>query len=241
MKTTWHVGRVEKIETITEALKMFYIRIDSDEPFDFKSGQFVTLDLPVSEKRQQRWKSYSIANNSNEDNIVELCLSLYPDGLGSRYLFEEVTVGTEIKLKGPDGGFVLPEVLDKELIFLCTGTGVVPFRSMIQNVFQNHIPFKKIHLIYGTKTERDILFLEEFEKYAQQSPDFKFDICLSKAHHPKHHHGRIHEVYLDKYKEYDEDRVFYLCGWSQMIDEAVLHLFKELGYLRSQIVYELYG
>ena len=69
---------------------MFYIKIDSDEPFDFKSGQFVTLDLPVSEKRQQRWKSYSIANNQMKiisSNYVFHCILMdWDQGISLKWL-----------------------------------------------------------------------------------------------------------------------------------------------------------
>lgn len=241
MPAKWFDTEVVQIQSISDDLRIFHLKVETDEIFLFKPGQFITMDLPVSEKRLHRWKSYSICNIPNEDNILEFSISLYPTGMGTNFLFEEVKLGTKIKIKGPDGGFVLPDNLDKDLIFLCTGTGVAPFRSMLLHIFKHQIPFKHIHLIYGTRLSKNILFEADFAKMASENSNFEFDICLSREHTTKYHHGHIHAIYLDKYRQHSANRMFYMCGWSQMIDQAVLHLFTELEYERTQLVYELYG
>lgn len=116
-------------------------------------------------KRLNRWRSYSIANRPYGTNILEFCIVKSQDGPGTRFLFEEVQVGSVLKFKGPDGGFVIPANLDVEIIMLCTGTGVAPFRSMIHHLVENKIPFRSIHLIFGTRTENSILYRDEFEKF----------------------------------------------------------------------------
>jgi hypothetical protein len=46
---------------------------------------------------------------------------------------------------------------------------------------------------------------------------------------------------MDTYRELRPDVAFYICGWSNMIDEAVANLIGVLCYDRSQVHYELYG
>ncbi|MDV7396219.1 hypothetical protein RZS08_32800, partial [Arthrospira platensis SPKY1] len=53
--------------------------------------------------------------------------------------------------------------------------------------------------------------------------------------------GYVHQVYLERYAQPDPGVAFYLCGWSNMIDDAVANLIVKLGYDKSQIHYELYG
>jgi Na+-transporting NADH:ubiquinone oxidoreductase subunit NqrF len=53
--------------------------------------------------------------------------------------------------------------------------------------------------------------------------------------------GYIHQIYTQIYAEKRPDVQFYLCGWSNMIDEAVAELIVKLGYDRTQVIYELYG
>ena len=218
------------------------LEIDQAEGvFDFLPGQFITFDLPVSEKRLHRWRSYSIANGPDESNILKLCIVRSPEGLGTKYLFEEVKIGTMIKFKGPDGGFVLTDDLSAEIIMVCTGTGVAPFRSMINYIKANKLPFKGIHLIFGTRSEENILYREEFEMFSKENPLFRYSVALSREEKKEFHHGYIHDIYMTEYNQTNDKRHFYICGWSKMIDEAVANLLINLKYDKSQIHYELYG
>lgn len=241
MPATWYKAVVEEIVSVNESVRIFYLRPPSDFQ-GYRAGQFITLDLPVSDKRLHRWKSYSIANAPSVSPLIELCIVRHPDGIGTRYLFEEVSVGSELTFKGPEGSFVLPPGLDNvNLIMVCTGTGIAPFRAMIQEVLHKGIDFKKIHLIFGGRTESDILYREELEKLASSIPGFFYDVCLSRSPLWRGYKGYVHQVYQEKYAVADASNLFYLCGWSNMIDEAVNHLITEMGYDKKQVRYELYG
>src|SRR6187549_2413054 len=114
MLQPWQTGKVIRLLDETPTTRRFWIELPSVENFDFKPGQFVTLDLPIHEKPNKRWRSYSIAS--------------WPD---------EIKVGSEIVLRGPQGVFVLPDPIDKDLYFICTGTGIAPFRSMAHHILNN--------------------------------------------------------------------------------------------------------
>jgi CDP-4-dehydro-6-deoxyglucose reductase len=143
----WYDATVTAIEQLTPTTRRFCLAVNEVEIFDFKAGQFVTFDLPISQKRLQRWRSYSIASAPVGNNAFELCIARLENGAGTRYFFEEVVVGTIVRFKGADGGFVLPQHIDTDLILVCTGTGIAPFRAMIHDIFSKKIPHKKIHLI----------------------------------------------------------------------------------------------
>ena len=72
-------------------------------------------------------------------------------------------------------------------------------------------------------------------------PGFDYSIALSRENVDPYNFGYVHQVYLNAFKKYDERRKFYICGWTQMVDEAVVHLLKDLKYKPSQVKYELYG
>src|ERR1700704_5089682 len=126
----WRKGKVIRIEDLTYNTKRFWIEVPEMKEFDFIPGQFVTLDLPIHEKPNKRWRSYSIASWPDGTNTIELVIVLLEGGLGTNYLFNEVKVGSELTLRGPQGVFTLPEQIDRDLFFICTGTGIAPFRSM---------------------------------------------------------------------------------------------------------------
>jgi ferredoxin-NADP reductase len=48
-------------------------------------------------------------------------------------------------------------------------------------------------------------------------------------------------LYQETYRENRADVDFYICGWSNMIDDAVENLILKSGYDKSQVHYELYG
>src|SRR5215216_4847132 len=105
----WHTARVIRIEDETSSTKRFWFEIPELGNFEFKPGQFVTLDLPIHEKPARRWRSYSIASWPDGTNVFELVIVLLENGAGTNYLFSHVEVGSELTLRGPQGVFVLPE------------------------------------------------------------------------------------------------------------------------------------
>ncbi len=248
MPWKWYDSKVVKIENESPTTKRFWLQVPETETLDFKAGQFVTMDLPISDKRLKRWRSYSIANAPNESKELEFCIVNLTGGGASDYLFNEVQVGTEIKFKGPDGTFTLKEPVEKDLVFICTGTGIAPFRSMIWDIYKHHKSHRKVHLIFGTRTADHILYRTEFEQLQQEMPNFKYTVALSREENLNPadfnfeiYKGYVHEAYLAQYKFPYPDVDFYICGWSNMIDDAVANLLLKLGYDKSQIHYELYG
>ena len=58
----WYESEIVSIKEQSLTTRLFKLKVHGDEPISFKAGQFVTMDLPISEKRLKRWRSYSIAN-----------------------------------------------------------------------------------------------------------------------------------------------------------------------------------
>lgn len=243
MLEPWRKGIITKIEQATPTTRRFFITVPEVEVFDFKPGQFVTLDLPIHEQKNKRWRSYSIASAPNGTNTFELIIVLLPDGLGTTYLFKGADAGTEILLRGPVGVFTMPPVLDKDLYLICTGTGIAPFRSMIHYIHQHSIPHKNIYIIFGCRTLPDALYKDEMAALEANEPNFFYQPTFSQiADIPDgYHKGYVHAVYeqLVLANNYVPAN-FYLCGWKEMIDEAREKLL-QLGYDKKDIHFELYG
>ncbi len=235
----WKEAKIIKTIDRSETTRSFWLEIQDIDIFEFNPGQFVTFDLPIGEKRLDRWRSYSIANHPNGGNVIELVIVRVPFGKATTYLFDEINVGDTLKMKGPDGVFTLPEIIDKNLVMICTGTGVAPFRSMLHHIQEQNIPHKNLHLIFGTRYESGILYHDEWKKLASDNESFKFDIALSRESYNEYQ-GYVHDIYQQKYTSADTNLMFYLCGWQKMVDEAKQNILA-LGFDKSQIVEELYG
>lgn len=230
------------VYTINTSTSSFEFKLDSIENGDFKAGQFITFDLPISEKKSHRLRSYSIASapDANSDQI-ELCIERVEKGKASQYLFNEIKVGDSLSYKGPHGTFHLDDTSDERLVFICTGTGIAPFRSMILDLEKRSKLNIPVHLIFGCRYESEILYRNYFLKLKSLYPNFTYDTCLSRDKNWPGVKKYVHEVYLNYYQNNIENTTFYLCGWSGMIDEARQNLKKTLNVNTKNIKFELYG
>ena len=238
MLEQWQTGIFTRIIQETPTTRRFWIKFPQLEKFDFKPGQFVTLDLPIHEKKNKRWRSYSIASEPNGTNEIELVIVWLEGGLGTNYLFNEIKEGSELILRGPLGVFTLPEIIEQDLFFICTGTGIAPFRSMIKNLRDTGKPCKNIYTLFGTRTRQDLLYFEELKQLEKELSQFHYIPTLSREAW-EGRRGYVHDIYQELLAD-KRPASFYLCGWKNMIDEAKQRI-QSLGYDRKCIHQELYG
>lgn len=250
MLQPWQTGRIIKIENETAATRRFWIELPGADVFDFKPGQFVTLDLPIHERPNKRWRSYSIASWPDGTNVFELVIVWLEGGAGTTYLFNEAGVGTEFNVRGPQGVFLLPDPIDRDLFLVCTGTGIAPFRSMVHYIIMHNVPHRNIYMIFGTRQIADALYLEEMKSLEKELPEFHYLPTFSRENpdDPTIRRGYVHTVYEELVREKlfpteGENPLpayFYLCGWKNMVDEAKQRI-QAMGFDKKAIRLELYG
>lgn len=244
----WRIGTVINIIDETYNTKRYFIQVNELESFNFKAGQFVTLDLPIHEQPNKRWRSYSIASWPDGTNIFELLIVLLEGGAGTTYIFNEIKIGSEFSFRGPQGVFVLPENIEKDLFFICTGTGIAPFRSMLNFLHLHQLSHKNLYLIYGCRYQKDLMYYDEMRQLENELKNFHFMPTLSRETWDGRT-GYVHSLYEEICKQNNQacenlenlhPSSFYLCGWKFMIDDARKKIV-ELGYDRKCIHFELYG
>jgi CDP-4-dehydro-6-deoxyglucose reductase len=233
----WQTCKVINIIQETHNTRRFVLQVPSLEKFDFIPGQFITFDLPIADKPNKRVRSYSIASWPDGTNTLELVIVLLEGGLGTTYLFNQVTVGSELTFRGPQGVFTLDDDdLSKDIIMICTGTGVAPFRSMATYIKLHNIPHKNIYLIYGTRTRKDLLYYDELKNLNLEN--FHYIPTLSREQW-EGRSGYVHPIYEELCAN-KQPVSFLLCGWKVMIDEAKKRILA-MGYDKKSIHQELYG
>ncbi len=235
----WRTGKVIRIENETYNTRRYWIEVPEISSFDFEPGQFVTLDLPIHEKPNKRWRSYSIASWPDGTNVFELVIVLLEGGAGTTWLFNNVVVGSELTLRGPQGVFTLDEEnYKKDLFLICTGTGIAPFRSMAHSILLNNTPHENIYILFGVRTQKDLLYHDELNALQEKLPKFQYIPTLSREQW-EGRTGYVHAIYEELCKGCPPAS-FFLCGWKAMIDEAKQRI-QALGYDRKSIHQELYG
>ncbi len=240
----WRTAKVIKIADETFNTRRYWLQVPELERFDFKPGQFVTLDLPIHEKKNKRWRSYSIASWPDDSNVFELVIVLMEDGAGTTYLFNEVNEGSEILFRGAQGVFTLPDALEDDYYLICTGTGIAPFRSMMHNIALKNIPHKNVYLIFGTRKKENLLYYEELKQLCTANTGLHYVPVLSREAW-EGAKGYVHEAYKKIIAAKSNNGAlppahFFLCGWKNMIDEAKATI-TGLGYDKRAIHLELYG
>jgi CDP-4-dehydro-6-deoxyglucose reductase len=172
-----------------------------------------------------------------------LVIVLLEGGAGTTYLFNEVEVGSTLLMRGPQGVFVLPKEINTDLYFICTGTGVAPFRSMLLDIHQKKIPHQQMHLLFGCRKYTDSLYGQELKALEAAEQNFYYHPSFSRETEMREgaNLGYVHATYKKLLEAgASKEAHFYICGWKNMVDEARATL-TELGIPKTQIHFELYG
>lgn len=231
-------GILRHCRTLTETTKHLEWEVIAGGPFQFLPGQFISMTLVRN--GQEHTRAYSVASPPRADSRFDLCLNRVPGGIFSNYLCD-IQPGAEMEFTGPHGFFVLREPLERDLVFIATGTGIAPIRSMLHHLFAQPAPrLPTVWLLFGVRYPHTILYREEFEQLAARFPNFRFVPVLSRA--PADWGGERGHVQDAIRKLFAGRRDFdaYLCGLKAMVDDTRKLLRTELGLERSQVHYEKY-
>jgi ferredoxin-NADP reductase len=233
-------SEIIRVKDASDEVKRFFFRVPDSIPFKFKAGQFIMLNLPIPTRLTNRSYSIASAPSQEPDHIFELCIKLNKQGIATPWLWENGVEGIKIPCTTPLGKFMLPETIDREICFIATGAGIAPLRSMIYDIYLRDIPHGEIHLVFGNRFQKDILYRDEFEKLAEKHPEFHFHPVLSRESAPSWN-GETRYVHPLYKKLFDDNRraFFYICGWGEMVKEAKNYL-KTRGYAKEEIRFELY-
>src|ERR1700760_3752217 len=97
----------------------------------FFPGQYMDIKVPGTEVT----RSFSMANTSSkEDGRLEFVIKVYPDGLFSSFLDEQLQVGDRLELTGPFGVFTLRDAPDKDIVFVGGGAGLAPILALLRSL-----------------------------------------------------------------------------------------------------------
>ena len=207
----------------------------------FTPGMLVQLVSKIGEP-DSVVRNYSVASWPDGTNKFELIITYLEGGQMSEYLFNEAKIGDEFVYKGPMGIFTLPDnLMDRDIYFVSTGSGISPFRSMINYLHQNKIPFKNIKLFFGTRTEDDLVYREELERIQNELPNFEYIPTLSREDKSGFAKGYVHDHYLPLIDSSKDKPWVYFCGWDRMISEGRFHLDERGFQMTKDIRVEIFG
>jgi NAD(P)H-flavin reductase len=218
------VAQVSRIDDLTHDVRQIRLELRSPDDIQFQAGQFVSFAIDVAGLPYPVTRPYSIASPPSRRGAIDLLFNLVPGGPGSTYLYS-LKIGDEVTFRGPTGTFVLRDYPDRRLLFVATGTGIAPIRSMILARLPSATP---VTLVWGLRAERDLYYQDDFAALAARHPEFSFTTVLSRPSGswtgPA---GRVQPL-VESLAGAVDDLAVYVCGNSSMI-ASVRSLIRSRG------------
>lgn len=154
-------------EHLTDNIWAF--RFIPSKPQTWIAGQYMSVELPHENpdgKGTKRW--FTISSAPYED-IIQITTRITDSSF--KHALAALPVGGELNLLDePHGKFVWQDT-DKPMVFVAGGIGITSFRSILRQRAHEGLPLT-VELVYGNRTD-DIVFKEEFDRYAANDPHFK--------------------------------------------------------------------
>ena len=187
---------------------------ESERPFYFRAGQYLTLGCKVGESYASR--PYAISSAPKAALQKQVALTVKKCGFFSGYLFDSAKVGDVFTLGDPSGEFCYEPIKDsKQVLALAGGSGITPFYSMAQSIADGTSDFS-LTILYGAKTEKDLIFKAELDALA--SDKIKVVYVLSNEKKEGFEHGFIGAELIKKYVS--GDFTVMMCGPQAMYEFA---------------------
>lgn len=211
----------------------------------FSAGQYAFFDIGgVYDDPKGPIRHFTIASSPTEDFIMfstRIRDTPYKKRLAS------LEDGVKVKVKGPQGKFVLHQDNAKYAVFLSGGIGVTPFRSMIKYATDEKLPIKII-MFDSNRNRKNILFNKEFDECASANKNLRIVYTITEddqiqSSSPDNEwngeKGRIDKAMLTRYLDDNElkSSVFYMCGPPAML-KAMRGLIQDLHIPKDQIKVE---
>lgn len=208
--------KIQSLEKLSSDVLRVTLRLPPDLRLNYYPGQYVDV---IGKGGVHR--SYSMANAPTVDKLIELHIRHVPDGVMSRYWFEQAKLNDLLCIRGPLGTFCLHNVADADVIFLATGTGIAPIKAILEGLAAGpttSLP-RSIRIYWGGRIPQD-LYWDPLKTGLQ----LEYIPVLSRANASwLGARGHVQQAVLLNSPNL-EQTVVYACGSLAMIDSARVQL-----------------
>jgi CDP-4-dehydro-6-deoxyglucose reductase, E3 len=202
--------RVQKMERLSDDIMVLYLMLPSNERMQFLAGQYIDIL-----QKDDKPRSFSLANAPHDDEFLELHVRNIPGGKFTQHVFNEMQEREIMRIKGPLGSFHLREDSDKPILFVASGTGFAPVKAIIEHALQIGVQ-RPMHFYWGVRKQADLYMLEKIE--AWKTHGIKFTPVVSDEAWPGRG-GFVHQAVLEDYADLSGYQV-YACGSPVMVGAA---------------------
>jgi CDP-4-dehydro-6-deoxyglucose reductase len=202
--------RVEKMVRLADDVMALYLKLPTNERLQFLSGQYIDIL-----QKEGKPRSFSLANAQHNDELLELHLRNIPGGTFTNHVFNVMKERDILRIRGPLGPFFLHEDSPRPIIFVASGTGFAPVKSIIEHA--QHIGFKReMHFYWGVRKQSDLYMLDKVKEWEAQGIKF---IPVVSDEPWNGRMGFVHQAVIDDFKDLSGYAV-YACGAPVVVEAA---------------------
>ena len=170
---------VEKHQLSSNSYRLVFRLPSKDSMLGLPIGQHISIRGEAGGKSVSR--SYTPVSNNSDLGELRLVIKMYNDGQLTGGYLSKLNIGDEVEFRGPKGPMKYRRGLADEIGMIAGGTGITPMYQLIRAICENPRDKTKIHLLYGSDSEKDILLREDLDRFARAYPDnFGVTYVLSK-------------------------------------------------------------
>ena len=219
--------RVHKMEKLADDVMALYLKLPANERLKFLAGQYIDILVKGDKPR-----SFSLGNAPHDDEFLQLHIRNITGGAFTQHIFTQMKERDILRIKGPLGTFFLREDSDKPILFIASGTGFAPVKSIVEHALYVGIK-RPIHFYWGAHKLADLYLLNLAKQW--ESLGIRFTPVLSEPLAEDHWQGKtgfVHQAVLNDYSDLSGHQV-YACGGPVMV-KAAHHDFTALRGLPDE-------
>jgi ferredoxin--NADP+ reductase len=229
---------------------LWLLRVDPGGLFKYLAGQYATLGIDLDGVRIER--AYSIVSSPYEETL-EFFIELVPQGGLTPHLHKLKEGDTLSCRKIAKGRFTLDLRSGRSNhLLVSTVTGIAPFVSYVRTLYRdwknggtpmpgNH----KLFCLQGGSRSWEFGYRDELDRYAAETPWFKFAATVSRPWEDpawSGETGRVDDLlrkYADAWGLRPEATTAYLCGHPNMVENG-RGILERARWKKDAILEEVY-
>ena len=205
--------KVVEISAITSDVFRLIVDLGKDSALVYRPGQYANFLVD-----NHSYRSFSIAGSPKSNNL-EFLIKKIPGGVFTDSLLSHINAGDLLEIELPFGNFAYHDDDYMPLIFVATGTGISPVKSILDRLMVSG-DCPPIRVYWGVRSECDLFLEPEIKHWTETFDDFDFIPVLSKPSDSwLGRRGYVQDRVLDDLSNL-KDYAVYLCGSPTMIKEA---------------------
>jgi CDP-4-dehydro-6-deoxyglucose reductase len=208
--------RVQKMERLADDVMILYFKLPANERLQFLAGQYIEFLLKDGSRR-----SFSMGNAPHDDELIQLHVRRVAGGSFTDHVFGRMKERDILRFEGPLGTFFLREESVKPIVFVASGTGFAPIKSIIERAFHKGVT-RPMVLYWGGRRPKDLYMNELPLKWVAEHPGFRYIPVMSDALREDQWNGRtgfVHHAVMEDFPDLSGHQV-YACGVPVMVDAA---------------------